>query len=684
MMQSCRKTEKDTESTALDHRMREQDALEKERIMTHIKVWAPRCEHVELRLEPQGTILPMERDAADPSVFVLPSELPAGQRYFLLPDGAAPVPDPRSRRQPEGIHGPSEIVDPNLFHWRDAQWFAQTESPYPNQSTQLGQPAASDVIYELHVGTFSEHGTFQGATEHFDHLADLGVGTIELLPISPMPGTRGWGYDGVSLMAPYEQYGGPEGLVELVNAAHERGMAVCLDVVFNHFGPDGNYTALFGNYTTSAHHTPWGEALNLDGTGKEHVRAFIIDALEQWVRDYHIDAFRLDAVDWLIDHSHPHILAEISDRLHALGHERGRDITLIAESDANTVAMTSPTAAATLDNPAASNMTASDISATTPVTSVTAAAAAVAPAATGSAKTALSSPDNSGLGMDMQWVDDVHHALHVWLTGERNAYYSEYTDAHALSTTLARGFWHDGVWDEFLGRRRGTPVPPGLDGRRFVVFDENHDQVGNRLLGDRPSAKLSLGQLAVSRSLILLSHFTPMLFMGEEWATRTPFPYFCDHGPEIGATIASGRAQEFATWDLEAAYGTPVPPIPDPQAEQTFASARVDWAELTSPAHQRFFAFVRDLIALRRSDPHFSNTDRSHTQIHIEAEGGWMQRGEGLVVFNKAERDNRVAAPLETRHLALAWGDVHVDTTSVAFAGSGVAIFTRNGTFRRA
>lgn len=644
--------------------------------MEHVRVWAPRCERVDLQLDPQGTILTMERESAHSQMFVLPTELPAGQRYFLIPDAAHPVPDPRTRRQPEGIHGPSEIVDPRLFVWRDAQWFAQVESPQrsdlngrlsnenlsnenlpngmcltqenarPQENARVQEnkrAAAPDVIYELHVGTFSEQGTFQGATEHFDYLADLGISMIELLPISPMPGTRGWGYDGVSLMAPYEQYGGPEGLVELVNAAHERGIAVCLDVVFNHFGPDGNYTALFGNYTTPEHHTPWGEALNLDGHGREQVRAFVIDALQQWVRDYHIDAFRLDAVDWLIDHSHPHILAEISDRLHQLGRVRGHDITLIAESDANLVRMTAPTDAAE-----------------------------------------TSSAEKSGLGMDMQWVDDVHHALHVWLTGESNAYYSEYTAPNALSTALSRGFWHDGVWDEFLGRRRGTPVPPDLDGRRFVVFDENHDQVGNRLIGDRPSAKLCLGQLALSRSLILLSHFTPMLFMGEEWASRTPFPYFCDHGPEIGAGIASGRAQEFASWDLEAAYGTPVPPIPDPQAEETFASAHLNWDDLDDPEHQRFFRFVKDLIALRRSEPSFASTDRSHTQVHISGESGWMLRGDGLIVFSKATADTWVDAPIDGRKLTLTWEDVHVEPAGVRFRSAGVAIFTHDATFRRA
>lgn len=627
--------------------------------MPQVKVWAPRCASVAVRLEPHGTVLPMERLTRSSHVFVLPQELPAGQRYFLIPDDGIPVPDPRTRRQPQGVHGPSEVVDPNRFIWKDTSWFSGASTSNAAPALKLG------VIYELHVGTFSAEGTFTGAIAHLDHPVNLGVSTIELMPISPMPGARGWGYDGVSLMAPYEEYGSPEELVELVNAAHERGLAVCLDVVFNHFGPDGNYTGMFGNYVTSAHHTPWGDALNLDGDGSEHVRAFIIDALEQWVRDYHIDAFRLDAVDWLIDTSPTHILAEISDRLHALGRERGREVVLIAESDANMVAMTAPTSTASAATCTAAAQTCGR----------EAADASLSDSGAANGVSTSHTSATSGRGMDMQWVDDVHHALHVWLTGERNAYYSEYTAPHTLGTVLTRGFWHDGVWDEFLGRNRGTKVPANLDGQRFVVFDENHDQVGNRLLGDRPSVKLSLGQLALSRALVVLSHFTPMLFMGEEWATRTPFPYFSDHGPAIGSGIAAARAQEFSTWDLESAYGSPVPPIPDPQAAATFASAKLNWEELENSEHRRFFEFMQALITLRRTVPDFSSTDRSRTHVHISGDSGWIRRGESLIVFTKAVAGGTVAAPVQGLHLACSWDLVETSTEAVHFTGAGVAVF---------
>ncbi|MCI7551556.1 MAG: malto-oligosyltrehalose trehalohydrolase [Actinomycetaceae bacterium] len=576
--------------------------------MPRLQVWAPRAQRVDVELYPSGERFALDR--ADDAVFTSDRDLDAGTQYYLVVDDGHPRPDPRSRRQPLGVHGPSEIVDPSEFHWTDAQW--------------KSDDARGKVFYELHIGTFCAEGTFRGAIEHLDYLADLGIEVVEIMPINPIPGERGWGYDGVSTMATFEQYGSPEDFAALVDALHARGLYACLDVVYNHFGPEGNYTGVFGPYTSGKHHTPWGDGMNLDDADSAHVRRFFIDNIVQWARDYHIDVFRLDAVDFLRDDSPTHIIAEMTQAIEQVADEMGKFITVTVESAANDVAMTQPVA-------------------------------------------------QGGKGAHAQWVDDVHHALHVWLTGETNAYYGDYTAEGTLEKALLQGFVHDGTWSDFGKTIRGTRVPESLNGNRFIVFDENHDQVGNRLVGDRPSTHLSLGELLIARTLVLLSHFTPMLFMGEEWATTSPFPFFSDLGPDIGPFIQEGRKTEFATWDLGAIYGDVAPDMPDPQSPATFLQAKLRWDELSDPRHYEFFSFVKELIALRHSDVVFTSGDRSVTDVHITDKSGWMSRGEWLIVFAKSQ--GYVEVPTNGYRLALSWADPTIDAGGVRFNEPGVAIF---------
>ncbi len=463
-------------------------------------------------------------------------DLPVGSDYLLSVDGGEPRPDPRSGRQPFGVHGPSQVWDATAFAWTDQGW--------------PGREVLGGVFYELHVGTFTPGGTLDAAIERLDHLVDLGVDTVELMPVVPFPGERGWGYDGVSWYAVHEAYGGPEALQRFVDAAHGRGLAVCLDVVHNHFGPAGNYVAEFGPYYTTKHQTPWGAAINLDDAHAEGVRAFIVDNATRWLRDFHLDALRLDAVHALVDDSPRHILAEMADAVADLESELGRPLTLIAESDLNDVAMITPTA-------------------------------------------------EGGRGMDGQWADDVHHALHSWLTGETFGYYVDFGSPATLAHAFEHVFVHDGGHSTFRDRPWGSPVPDDIDRSRFVTFTQNHDQVGNRGLGDRPDERLSPGAVAGGAALLVLGPFTPMLFQGQEWGTRTPFRFFCDHDAELGSLISSGRLREFAEHGWAALYG-PDAPIPDPQDPATFAASTLDWDEPAQPDHGALLEWYRSLIRTRR------------------------------------------------------------------------------------
>jgi malto-oligosyltrehalose trehalohydrolase len=457
----------------------------------------------------------------------------AGTRYqFVLPDGLR-VPDPASRFQPDDVHGPSEVVDPAAYRWQDEEW--------------NGRPWHEAVVYELHVGTFTAAGTFRGAIERLDHLAALGVTAIEIMPVADFPGARNWGYDGVLLYAPDSSYGRPEDLKALVDAAHARGLMMLLDVVYNHFGPDGNYLPAYAPpFFTDRHKTPWGAAINYDGTHSRAVREFIIHNAQYWIEEYNFDGLRLDAVHAIIDDSVRHVLDELAERVRA----GGRPVHLVLENEEN------------------------------------------------QARRLLR--DDTGLPRHFaaQWNDDVHHVLHVAATGEDEGYYAEYLgDTDMLGRALAEGFAFQGQMMQFRGHPRGEPsslLPPTA----FVAFIQNHDQIGNRAFGERLTAIAAADAVRAVAAIYLLSPQVPMLFMGEEWGAAQPFPFFCDFGGDLGDAVRQGRRLEFAKF-REFRDETMRERIPDPQAESTFASAKLDWGALRRPEHAAWFEFYRRLLEVR-------------------------------------------------------------------------------------
>ncbi|MCU1431564.1 MAG: malto-oligosyltrehalose trehalohydrolase [Actinotalea sp.] len=534
------------------------------------RVWAPDATTVGLHLPGRaGEPVPMQR--AGGGWWTAPEPLESGTDYAFVLDGGDPRPDPRSPWQPHGVHGPSRTYDTTSYDWSDGDW--------------LGRDVRGSVVYELHVGTFTEAGTLDAAAQRLDHLVDLGVDMVELMPVAAFPGVHGWGYDGVALYAVHHPYGGPAALQRFVDAAHARGLAVCLDVVYNHLGPSGNYLSEFGPYFTDRHETPWGQAVDLDGPRSAEVRAFVVQNALRWLRDFHLDALRLDAVHALVDDSPRHLLAELADAVEALSGRRGRRLSLIAESDLNDATMVTPTP--------------------------------------------------QGLGMTAQWADDVHHAVHALLTGETHGYYVDFGSVDVLAKALTGVFVHDGDWSTFRGRRWGAPVPAGTDGHRFVVFASDHDQVGNRALGDRPSERLDPGGLAIAAALVLTSPFTPMLFMGEEWGARTRWQFFTDHAEaDLVRSIREGRTAEFGGHGWTDLYGGPVE-VPDPQAPGTFAASRLDWDEPARPEHRRLLDWYRTLIDLRRSVPDLASGDLGATGVDHEG-GDWfvVRRGDVRVAVN--------------------------------------------------
>ncbi|WP_141581012.1 malto-oligosyltrehalose trehalohydrolase [Actinomadura sp. WMMA1423] len=472
---------------------------------------------------------------------------------FVLDEADEVLPDPRSPWQPEGVHGQSRVYDHGRFAWTDRHWH--------------GRPLPGSVLYEMHVGTFTPEGTFDAAIERLDHLVALGIDAVELLPVASFPGHHGWGYDGVHLWAPHEPYGGPDGLKRFVDAAHARGLAVVLDVVYNHLGPDGNRLGSYGPYFTSAHATPWGDAVNFDQEGSDEVRAFVVQNALMWLRDYHLDGLRLDAVHAFTDHGAVHILEEMGRAVSALSAHLGRELFLIAESDLNDPRL-------------------------------------------------VTSREAGGYGLDAQWSDDFHHALHAALTGERQGYYCDFGSLETLEKAFTKAFVHDGTMSTYRGRHHGRPVNVReTPAHRFLGFLQNHDQVGNRAAGDRIGALLpSPGLLKVGAALLLLGPFTPMLFMGEEWGASTPWCYFTDHqDPDLARAVSEGRRREFSRhgWSGE---------VPDPQAVDTFRRSVLDWAEPDRSPHRDLLEWHRDLIALRRSRPELN--DPRLTAVTVETHGG--------------------------------------------------------------
>jgi maltooligosyltrehalose trehalohydrolase len=477
--------------------------------VTAIEVWAPKAERVDL--DTGDGLLPMRAGDHPGWWLVDPATDPATYSFRL--DGGPPRPDPRSRRQPQGVHGPSALDDPGAFPWTDAEWH--------------GRPLRGSVIYELHIGTFTSEGTFDSAIAKLDYLVELGIDFVEVMPVAAFNGKHGWGYDGVALWAVHEPYGGPEGLRRFVDACHGRGLGVLLDVVYNHLGPSGNYLAEFGPYFTDAHVTPWGPAVNLDGPGSDEVRAFIVGNALYWLRDNHFDGLRLDAVHALADTRAVHVLEELSAAVDELAEQSGRALHLIAESDRNDPRTVTPRRA-------------------------------------------------GGQGIHAQWSDDFHHALHSALTGERQGYYCDFGSLAAIAKTLTSAFFHNGSYSTFRGRHHGRPVDPEtLDADRFVVSLQTHDQVGNRAQGDRIGASLSEGLRRVGAALLLTSPFTPQLFMGEEWGAGTPWQYFTDHPePELAEAVRNGRRAEFGAYGWPPDQ-VPDPQDPETFARSVLAWAEV-------------------------------------------------------------------------------------------------------------
>jgi maltooligosyltrehalose trehalohydrolase len=575
--------------------------------MTTFQVWAPRPETVELDLSGQRHPMTRAGDWWHVDVPAVP-----GTDYAFVLDGGQPRPDPRSRWQPAGVHGPSRLVDDSAFAWTDATW--------------RGVPLPGSVLYELHVGTFTPEGTFEAAIEQLDHLADLGVSAVELLPCNSFAGRWGWGYDGVSWYAVHEPYGGPEGLKRFVDACHARGIGVVMDVVYNHLGPAGNYLPEFGPYLTEAHTTPWGPAVNLDQPGSDEVRRYIIDNALMWLRDYHVDGLRLDAVHALVDERATHLLEELAVSVEALGAQLGKPLWLVAESDLNNARL-------------------------------------------------VTSREAGGYGLDGQWADDVHHALHSNLTGETAGYYGDFSGLPVLAKVLSDVFLHDGTWSSFRGRAHGRPVEPTTPGHRFVVYLQDHDQVGNRATGDRISATLSDGLLKVGAALVLTSPYTPMLWMGEEWGARTPWQFFSDHEGELGEAVRKGRREEFAShgWADPSGDGDDVP---DPQAEATFQASKLDWKEPQDDRGAELVAWTRDLIALRRSRLELSDGRRDQVSVTYDEDARWLvvRRGAVAVACNLAAERQAVPLPSTPQTVLLASahgfmfrdGVVEIDGESVA------------------
>ena len=538
------------------------------------EVWAPRAGAVALRVPGRGVDTPMER--LGEGWWRAAVDLRDGEEYGFVLDGSGDArPDPRSRRQPRGVHGLSAVFDAGAYEWQDATW--------------TGRQLAGGVVYEMHVGSFTPEGTLDAAAQRLDHLVDLGVDFVELLPVNGFNGVHNWGYDGVLWYAVHEPYGGPAAYQRFVDACHAAGLGVIQDVVYNHLGPSGNYLPEFGPYLRDAESNTWGSSVDLD---EDEVRRYIVENALMWLRDYRVDGLRLDAVHALKDRRDVHILQELAESVDALSAHVGRPLTLIAESDMNDARL-------------------------------------------------ISAREAGGYGLTGQWSDDYHHALHVALTGETTGYYADFAPLSALVKASTRGFFHDGTMSSFRGRPHGHPIDVRIPAWRLVTFSQNHDQIGNRAAGDRLSQILDEGGLSIAAVLTVLAPFTPMLFMGEEWAASTPWQFFTSHPePELGEATARGRKAEFAQmgWDESV--------VPDPQHPETFTRSKLDWDEKDAGSHARILGLYRALLALRRARPEFTDPAFRHIEASADQERGWfrIRRLSVEVVVNFAHAD--VAVPV--------------------------------------
>jgi len=510
------------------------------------RVWAPQVQTLSVKIG--GCLFPMARTGEDFEVTV--PDANAGDKYSLLLDQAKERPDPVSRSQPEGVHGPSSVVDVNAFVWEDQNW--------------KGIPLEDYIIYELHTGTFSPNGTFAGIITKLPHLKELGVTAIEIMPVAEFPGNRNWGYDGVDLYAPHSAYGGPEGLKSLVNACHREGLAVVLDVVYNHLGPDGNYLGDFGPYFTDCYKTPWGPAINYDGPGSDGVRRFIIENALYWLTEYHIDALRLDAIHGIFDFSARHVLAELASRFQEQSARLGRQAWVIAESDLNDVRVIQPRAM-------------------------------------------------GGHQLDAQWNDEFHHSIVSFLTDADRGFLSGFGRVEHIRKAIAEGFVYDGCYSPYRRRRFGSSSKD-LPGQQFVVFLQNHDQVANTNLGFRLHELVSFEVYQTAVALLLCSPNLPLLFMGEEFANTGPFLYFTSHtDPALAKAVSEGRRKEFADFAISGEF-------PDPQALETFEKSKINWSLMEDPEHRAIFRLYQRLIGLRKQWPCLNNCRKDLTRIESDEE----------------------------------------------------------------
>jgi maltooligosyltrehalose trehalohydrolase len=548
----------------------------------NITVWAPHAEKMELIIKGANSPKAMIKDPYGYWQSESLGDLEEGTKYMFLLDSDQKLPDPASQSQPEGVHSWSEIVDHSVYSWSDDSW--------------QGVPLTDMIIYELHVGTFTEEGTFEAIIDKIDHLKSLGINAIEIMPIAQFPGERNWGYDGVYPFAAQNSYGGVSKLKQLVDKCHQSGIAVILDVVYNHMGPEGNYLSLFGPYFTEKYNTPWGAALNFDDSYSDHVRNFFLQNAIMWLKDFHIDGLRLDAVHAIMDSGPVHFLKELSLKVDELESETGHPYILIAESDMNDVKV-------------------------------------------------ISDYKGGGYGLEAQWTDDFHHAVHTLVTGELEGYYSDYGKLEHMAKSFKQGFIYDGVFSNFRHKLVGTD-PGNNPKHQFVVCIQNHDQVGNRMMGDRLSTIISFEKQKLAAGIMLISPFVPMLFMGEEYGEDQPFQYFVHHGdPDLVKAVQEGRKREFDSfkWMGE---------VPDPQSEKTFLDSTLNWNFEDNKYKSYLFQYYQRLITLRKDGAFMplksvlTEVQDSKNIIKIEGTG---ELGHIIAYLNFSDQNAAVVLPADKR-----------------------------------
>jgi maltooligosyltrehalose trehalohydrolase len=545
-----------------------------------IRVWAPEAGEVELFLINHNKNLPLKKEFYG-YWSLTTQEVKPGDLYKFVIDQHKALPDPASLSQPQGVHGPSAAYDLRDFQWTDQDW----------QNPALD----SYIIYELHVGTFTPEGTFEAMIGKLDYLVELGINAVEMMPVSQFAGTRNWGYDGVFPYGVQDSYGGPEGLQKFVNACHAKGIAVILDVVYNHLGPEGNILSEYGPYFTDKYHTPWGDALNFDDRWCDGVRQYFIENALMWFRDFHIDGLRMDAVHAIKDFSPVHLLQEIRSRLDELSRQIGTTHYLIVEMDLNDTRFIKPVS-------------------------------------------------KGGYGMDAQWVDEFHHALRVSSGQQRSGYYSDFEPIRSLAKSYKDAYVFDGIYSEHRKRKFGVKAE-GHPGNQFIVFSQNHDHIGNRMLGERTSQLVTFEMQKLLAGAVMVSPYLPMLFMGEEWSEPNPFQYFVSHtDEELAEAVRKGRKREFAAFHLDGE-------APDPMSEKTFYESKVQWELLNQEPHRTMFHYYKTLISLRKSQPALGSTDREALGVEAMEEKGMIsiQRVSGeqhiFAVLNFSKNSQQLALP---------------------------------------